>query len=104
LKNGSVQNSQLSLDLYPSKPGDDHTFHFGIWMWLVLEVNAVLKQKGHKNVEKLQACQNLWLKANLVYIKTWEIELLDNMNETLKMSLQDAMMTLHHPTNKYSTL
>jgi len=56
-------------------------------MQLVLEIDAVFNQKGHRSVEKLHACQNLWLKVNLVYIKTWEIKLLDDHNDILNMSL-----------------
>jgi len=35
-----------------TKPGDNHVSPFGICMWLVLEINAVLNQKGCKNMEK----------------------------------------------------
>jgi len=36
----------------------------------------------------------------LTYIKTWEIELLDNRSGLLGMSLRDAMMSICHPTNE----
>jgi len=50
----------LLMVLYPSKPGEDHTFPMGIQMQLVPEIDLVLNQKGRKNVEKLCACQNSW--------------------------------------------
>jgi len=34
----------------------------------------------------------------------WEIELLDDESELLGLSLCNAMMTIHHPTNKKFTL
>jgi len=50
-------------------------------------------------MEKLRLCQKTWLSGKLVEIKTWEIELLDDKSEELVMTLRDAMMALHHPTN-----
>jgi len=38
-------------------------------------------------------------KSKLVYIKTWEIELLDSHSGPLGMSLWDAMITICHPSN-----
>jgi len=37
--------------------------------------------------------------AKLVFIKTWEIELLDSKDEMMQMTLRQAMMTICHPTN-----
>jgi len=70
-------------------------------MRLVPKMDAVLNTKGRQQVDKLRACQNTWLLGKLVQIKTWEIELLDDESEELGgMTLCDAMMDLHHPTNK----
>jgi len=69
-------------------------------MRLVPEIDTVLNLKGRKNVDKLQACQNNWNCTKLTYIKTWEIELLDNRSGLLGMSLRDAMMSIRHPTNE----
>jgi len=85
--------------LYPSRPGDDHTFPLHIRMRLVPEMDSVLNLKGRKNVDKLQACQNNWTRTKLTFIKTWEIELLDNRSGLLGLSLRDAMMAIRHPTN-----
>jgi len=35
----------------------------------------------------------------LIFIKTWEIELLDHYNLNVQMNLRMAMMSLRHPTN-----
>jgi len=69
-------------------------------MRLVPEIDLVLNLKGWKNVHKLRACQNNWNRMKLTYIKTWEIELLDSCSGLLGMSLWDAMMSIHHPTNE----
>jgi len=89
----------LLLALYPSQPSDDHKFPLHIWMHLVPEIDSVLNLKGRKNVDKLRACQNNWNQTKLTFIKTWEIELLDSHSRLLGMSLRDAMMSIHHPTN-----
>jgi len=60
----------------------------------------VLNTKGWANVEKLWSSQNTWTSGKLITSKTWEIELLDDNSKELGMSLRDAMMELHHPTNK----
>jgi len=85
--------------LYPSRPGDEHTFPLHIRMHLVLEIDSVLNLKGRKNVDKLRACQNNWNRTKLTFIKTWEIELLDSQSGLLGLSLRDAMMLICHPTN-----
>jgi len=90
----------LLSNLYPSRPCDDHTFPLHIRMRLVPEIDLVLNLKGQKNVDKLRACQNNWNRTKLTYIKTWEIELLDSHSGLLGMSLQDAMMSIRHPTNE----
>jgi len=37
-------------------------------------------------------------------IKTWEFELLDHFHASINLSLQDAIMSIPHPTNKKFTL
>jgi len=69
-------------------------------MHLVPEMDGVLNTKGCQNAEKLCSCQKTWLSGKLVQIKTWEIELLNDESEELGMTLCNAMMDLHHPTNK----
>jgi len=73
-------------------------------MRLVLEIDLLLNQKGQKNVEKLQACQNSWTMSKLVFTRTWEIELLDSDDDMIQMTLHQAMMTICHPTNNKFTL
>jgi len=68
----------LLTALYMSKLSEDHQFPLHVCMQLVLEIDAILNTKGHQNVDKLCACQNLWLSGKLVQIKTWEIKLLDD--------------------------
>jgi len=93
----------LLTAIYPSKPGETHTFPMEIQMRLLLEINLVMNQKGWKNVEKLQACQNSWTMSKLVFIKTWEIKLLDSEDDMIQMTLHQAMMTICHPTsNKFA--
>jgi len=41
-----------------------------IGIWMRLEIDTVLNQKGWKDVDKLQVCQNSWIKTKWVYIKT----------------------------------
>jgi len=91
----------LLTALYTSQPMEDHKFPLHVRMQLVPEMDAVLNTKGRQQVDKLRACQNTWLSGKLVQIKTWEIELLDDMSKELgEMTLCDAMMGLCHPTNK----
>jgi len=40
----------------------------------------------------------------LIQIRTWEIELLDDESDILGLSLHDAMMALKHATNQKFTL
>ena len=68
-------------------------------MRLVPEIDTILNAKVRANAERLRACQNTWLAEKLVYIKTWEIELLDHYNLHVQMTLRTAMMSLKHPTN-----
>jgi len=93
----------LLTALYASKMGARHIFPLHICMCLILELDAVLNTKGQVNVDKLQACQNMWTLGKLITIKTWEIELLNDESKELGMSLWDAVMELQHPTNKNST-
>jgi len=90
----------LITTLYTSKPQADHQFPLHIHMRLIPEIDLVLNTKGCQNVEKLRSCQKTWLSGKLIQIKTWEIELLDDESEELGMTLRDAMMDLHHPTNQ----
>jgi len=87
------------MDVYTSKPPQGHTFPLHIRMRLVPEIDTILNAKGRANAERLRACQNTWLAKKLVYIKTWEIELLDHYNLHVQMTLRTAMMSLKHPTN-----
>jgi len=87
------------MEVYASRPQVDHAFLLKIRMHLVPEMDSVLNTKGWKNVDKLWVCQNMWNSTKLIYIKTWEIKLLDDQNKQLRMSLRDAMMHLCHPTN-----
>jgi len=89
----------LLMALFTSCPSLDHIFPLHIQMHLVPKIDSVLNIKGWKNVEKLHACQNTWNKSKLVYIKMWEIELLDSQSGILGLSLWDVMMAIHHPTN-----
>jgi len=59
----------------------------------------VLNTQGRRKIDKLYACQALWITSKLVTLKTWEIEFLDNTNKYMRVSLQDAMMLLKHPAN-----
>jgi len=86
------------MEMYPSCPREMHNFPLHIHLHLV-ELDTVLNIKGCQNVDKLQVCQNTWNSTKLVYIKTWEIKLLDSHNAWLHMTLQDTMMSIHHPTN-----
>ncbi len=94
----------LLMALYMSKTSLEYQFPLHICMWLVPKLDAVLNTKGWQSVDKLWACQNTWLSRKLIQIKMWEIELLDDESELLGLSLCDAMMTIHHPTNKKFTL
>jgi len=94
----------LLMALYASKTAKDHKFPLHIQTKLVPELDMVLNTKGRQNVDKLHACQNTWTLGKLIQIKTWEIELLDDKNELLAMSLHNAMMAIRHPTNKKFTL
>jgi len=38
-------------------------------------------------MDKLRACQNTWNLLKIIYIKMWEIELLNNQNEKLGISI-----------------
>jgi len=89
----------LLMTLYASRTSPGHKFPLNVRMRLVPELDTVLNTKGRKNVDKLRACQNTWLSGKLSTIKTWEIELLDDLDDDLKMSLRDAMMEIRHPTN-----
>jgi len=90
----------LLMEMYPSQPSEMHKFPLHIHLQLVLELDMVLNIKSCKNIDKLQACQNTWSSSKLVFIKTWEIELLDSQNMHLFMSLRDVMMTIWHPSNE----
>jgi len=94
----AAQAKPLLMNLYTSKPELGHNFPLQIQMQLVPELDSFLNTKGRTNAEWLRACQNTWLAKKLTIIKTWEIEL-DHYNLHMKMSLQMAMMSLHHPTN-----
>jgi len=88
-----------TMTLYTSQ-SEDHAFPLHIQMWLVPEINLVLNLKRRKNVEKLYTCQNTWNQTKFTFIKTWEIELLDSTrSRILWLLLQDAMMSIWHPTN-----
>jgi len=87
------------MEVYTSKPTQGHTFPLHIRMRLVPEIDTILNAKGWANADRLRACQNTWLAEKLVYIKTWEIELLDHYNLHVQMNLRTAMMSLKHPTN-----
>jgi len=89
----------LLMTLYASRTTPGHKFPLNVWMYLVPELDTVLNNKGRKNVDKLCTCQNTWLSGKLSMIKTWEIELLDDLDKDLKMSLHDAMMEICYPTN-----
>jgi len=88
----------LLMAMYSNKLEPSHMLLLGIWMWLVSEVDTVLNTKGRANINHLHACQNTWISGKLVFIKTWEIKLLDHFNEELKMSLRLAMMGQHQQT------
>jgi len=53
---GMIMAKPLLSELYPSKPGKNHTFPFTTQLKLILEVDA--HQKGCKNLEKIWACWN----------------------------------------------
>jgi len=94
----------LLMQLYASKTNEGHKFPLGIHMCLVPEIDTILNTKGRKNAEKLQACQNTWNTLKYTIIKTWEFELLDHFHTGVNHSLQDAIMSIPHPTNKKFTL
>jgi len=94
----AVAKPRLSA-VYMSKPAPGHFFPLHICMRLVPEIDMILNTKGRANADWLRACQNTWLAEKLVYIKAWEIELLDHYNLHVQMSLRTAMMSLSHPTN-----
>jgi len=58
----------LNLALYTSKPGADHKFPLHIRMCIVPKMDMVLNTKGQPNVDKLCACQNMWLSGKLIQI------------------------------------
>jgi len=89
----------LLMTLYTSRTSPGHKFPLNVWMHLVPELDTVLNTKGQKNVNKLCAYQNTWLSGKLSTIKTWEIELLGDLDEDIKMSLHNAMMEICHLTN-----
>jgi len=76
----SIARPQL-MEVYDSQLSTDPKFPLQICMQLVPEMDTVLNTKGQKNVNKLCACQNTWDSSKLIYIKTREIELLDDQNE-----------------------
>jgi len=90
----------LLTALYPSRLTNDHQFPLSIWMHLVLEIDSFFNQKGPKNVETLQACQNSWSTSKLIFVKAWEISMLDLKSDILKLMLWQAIMTIWYPTNK----
>jgi len=89
----------LLMNLYTSKPAPCHSFPLHICMHLVPELDTILNTKGRNNANHLCACQNTWLAQKLIFIKTWEIKLLDHYNLQVQMNLHTAMMSLCHPTN-----
>jgi len=87
------------MAVYTSKPTPTHMSLLHVWMQLVPEIETILNTKGRDNADWLQACQNTWLAEKLIYIKTWEIELLDHYSLHVQMNLHTVMMSLKHPTN-----
>jgi len=92
------------IEAYTSNPAPGHTFLLYIRMWLVPKIDTILNMKGRANVDWLQVSQNMWLAEKLVFIKTWEIKLLDHYNLHMQMNLCSVMMSLQHPTknNKFA--
>jgi len=68
-------------------------------MHLVPEIDSVLNTQGHRKIDKLRSCQATWITSKLVTLKTWVIELLNDTNKYMGVSLRDAMMSLKHPAN-----
>jgi len=93
------------LNVHTAKPrllgntSTNHNFPLHIRMHLVPEIDSVLNTQGRRKIDKLCACQALWITSKLVTLKTWEIEFLDDTNKYMGLSLQDAMMSLKHPAN-----
>jgi len=87
------------MEVYTSKPKPGHSFPLHIQMRLVPEMDSILNTKGCSNAERLRACQNTWTTEKLIFIKTWEIKLLNHYNLNMQMNLCMAMMSLQHPTN-----
>jgi len=73
-------------------------------MQLVPKIGVVLNTQGHCKIDKLQACQAIWITRKLVTLKTWEITFLDEENMAMGMSLRDAMMSIKHPANQHFSL
>jgi len=94
----------LLLQVYMSNAGDDHRYPLHIQMWLVPEIDTILNTQGWKKVEKLWACQLTWHSSKLMTYSHMEIELLDNVNTLMGISLWDAMMWIQHPANPKFTL
>jgi len=88
--------------MHTSKPMPMHTFPLHIHIQLIPDINTILNTKGRDNADHLQACQNTRLAKNLIYIKTWEIKLLDYYN--VQMNLHMAMMSKKHPSNNKFSL
>jgi len=87
------------LEVYMGNTSTNHNFPLHIHMCLVPEIDSVLNTQGRRKIDKLCACQALWITSKLVTLKTWEIEFLDDTNKYMGLSLQDAMMSLKHPAN-----
>jgi len=89
----------LLMNLYTSKPAPGHSFPLHICMHLVPELDTILNTKGRNNADCLHTCQNTWLAQKLIFMKMWEIKILDHYNLQVQMNLHTAMMSLCHPTN-----
>jgi len=94
----AVAKPQLT-ELYEGNASIGHIFPLHIQMQLDPEIDTVLNTQGQHNIDKLCACQATWTTAKLVTLKMWEIEFLNKCNWEMGMSLQDAMMSIKHPTN-----
>jgi len=87
------------LEVYTGNASTKHTFPLHIRMCLVPEIDSIINTQGRRKIDKLRACQASWITSKLVTLKTWEIELLDNTNKYMGVSLRDTMMSLKHLAN-----
>jgi len=87
------------MKVYAGNADVAHQYPLHVHMCLVPEIDSILNMQGQKKINKLRACQATWTTTKLTMIHTWEIEFLDEFNQTMGFSLHNTMMALKHPSN-----